>query len=64
VLLGAIGYDLEKRTESPAKVEMVRHIAERIGCEKLGEHWGRGTCFNIWKFRFPDVVREQQRKRE
>ncbi len=56
VLLGATGYDIEKRMESPAKVEMVRHIAERIGVEDLGEHWGRGTRFNIWKFRFPNVV--------
>ncbi len=54
VLLGAIGYDLEKRKESPAKVEMVHHVAGRIGCEKLSEHWGYGTRFNIWKFRFPE----------
>ncbi len=53
VLLGAIGYDMEDRAESPAKVEMVRHISERIGCDRLCEHWGRDTRFNIWKFRFP-----------
>ena len=54
VLLGAIGYDIEERMESPAKVEMVRHIAARIGCSRLREHLGKGSRFNVWKFRFPD----------
>ena len=56
VLLGAVGYDVEGRAESPAKVELVRHIAGRVGCEKLGEHWGRDTRFNAWRFRFPEAV--------
>ncbi len=54
VLLGAVGYDLEERAESPAKVELVKHIAERIGCERLCDHRGRETSFNIWRFRFPE----------
>ena len=55
VLLGAVGYDVEQRAESPAKVEMVHHIAEQIGCKRLREHWGRNSRFNIWNFRFPDA---------
>jgi len=54
VLLGAVGYDIEERAESPAKVEMVSHIAAQIGCNHLRDHWGRDTRFNIWRFRFPD----------
>ena len=57
VLLGAVGYDIEERAESPAKVEMVRHIAARIGCHRLRDHWGQGTQFNIWKFQFPDEAK-------
>lgn len=53
VLLGAVGYDLEERVESPAKVEMVKHIEKRIGCERLKDQRGRNTNFNIWKFQFP-----------
>lgn len=60
VLLGAVGYDLEERAESPAKVELVKYIAERIGCERLRDHWGRDTNFNIWKFRFPEEVEKQK----
>jgi hypothetical protein len=58
VLLGAVGYNIEQRTESPAKVEMVRYISERLGCHHLREHQGRGTRFNIWRFRFPDEPRQ------
>ena len=58
VLLGAVGYDIEKRAESPAKVELVKYIEERIGCERLRDHWGRNTRFNIWKFRFPAAPHE------
>lgn len=55
VLLGAVGYDLEERAESPAKVELVKYIEGKIGRDKLRHHWGRDTKFNIWKFRFPDM---------
>jgi len=64
VLLGAVGYDIEERAESPAKVEIVRHIAASIGCDRLRDHWGRDTRFNIWKFRFPEGAMGERRGSE
>ena len=62
VLLGAVGYDVEKRAESQPKVEMVRHIAEKVGCSTLQEQWGRETRFNMWHFRFPENSEAQKQK--
>lgn len=62
VLLGAVGYDWEQRAESPAKVELIQHIQERIGCPHLREHRGRDTRFNIWEFRFPSGQGEAEGK--
>ncbi len=55
IRLGAVGYDLEERAESLAKVEMVKHIEKRIGCERLRDHQGKDTKFSIWKFQFPNA---------
>ncbi len=53
VLLGAVGYDIEERAESPAKVKIVQHIAARIGCDRLRDHWGRIRGSISGSFGFP-----------
>lgn len=53
VLLGAVGYAIEEYDTSPPKVALVEHLKACIG-EDLRTHRGRGTGFNIWRFRFPD----------
>jgi hypothetical protein len=71
VLTGAVGFAMEKRDESlessPAKIELMKHIADRIGCECLATHHGLGTRFNIWNFRFrtqEERVEYEERQKE
>lgn len=55
LFIGAIGYDLDEYNTSEHRLEFVRHVAQRVGCDSLRTHWGRGTRFNVWKFRFPET---------
>ena len=61
VLLGAVGYDVEEYDTSPARLSLVRHIAERAGATTLREHTEAGGRFSVWRFRFPADVPDAQK---
>jgi len=54
LFIGAIGYDLDEYNTSQHRLDFVRHVAQRVGCDNLRTHWGRRTRFNVWKFQFPE----------
>ena len=62
LFVGAIGYDLEEYNTSEHRLDFVRHVAQRVGCDSLRTHWGRGTRFNVWKFRFPEQEEKEDLK--
>jgi len=57
---GAVGYDLDEYNTSEHRVEFVHHLAQKVGCESLRTHWGKGTGFNVWKFRFPTPEKDHK----
>lgn len=65
VLLGAVGYVWNGHAESPAKLNLIQHIEQRLGGVSLGQGTSRRTPkFNIWHWQ-PSAtsVARQQKKR-
>jgi len=61
LFIGGIGYDPDEYDTSEHRLDFVRHVAQRVGCDSLRTHWGRGTRFNVWKFRFPEARGDSER---
>lgn len=55
VLLGAVGFAINEIGTNSGKLALVEHIQNRVGCEELKKHDGKGSRFSIWKFDFSKV---------
>jgi hypothetical protein len=62
ILLGAIGYDWNEHSTSPAKMELKQHIAHRLGRNTLRFTTSAGAPkVNIWQWQ-PSESTGQKRK--
>ena len=52
VLLGAVGFAINQIGTNSAKLALVKHIQEGVGCEELKRHEGAGSRFSIERFDF------------